>query len=166
MVCSRQEFWSELLCPPPGDLPNRGMEPQSLMSPVLACESFTTSTTWNESESESRSVLSDSLWPRRLYSPWNSPGKNNEVGSLSLLQGVFPTQGSNPGLPHCRWILYQLSHKGSPSLQGSPRMLEWVAYHFSRGSSQPRNRTGVSSIAGRFFTNWAIKEALLLTNSQ
>ena len=49
-----------------------------------------------------------------LYSPWNSPGQNTGVGSLSLLQGIFPTQGSNPGLPHCRWILYQLSHKGSP----------------------------------------------------
>ena len=49
-----------------------------------------------------------------LYSPWNSSGQNTEVGSLSLLQGIFPTQGSNPGLPHCRQILYQLSHKGSP----------------------------------------------------
>ena len=49
-----------------------------------------------------------------LYSPWNSPGQNTGVGSLSLRQGIFPTQGLNPGLPHCRWILYQLSHKGSP----------------------------------------------------
>ena len=47
----------------------------------------------------------------RLYSPWNSPGQNTGVGSLSLLQGIFPTQGSNPGLLHCRWILYQMSHK-------------------------------------------------------
>ena len=47
------------------------------------------------------------------YSPWSSPGKNTGGGSLSLLQGIFPTQGSNPGLPHCRRILYQLSHKGS-----------------------------------------------------
>ena len=70
------------------------------------------------------------------------------VSSLSLLQGIFPTQGLNPGLPHCRQILYQLSHKGSP------RILEWVTYPFSSGSSQPRNRTGVSCIAGRFFTNW------------
>ena len=43
---------------------------------------------------------------------WNSPGQNTGVGSLSLLQGIFPTQGLNPGLPHCRQILYQLSHKG------------------------------------------------------
>ena len=49
--------------------------------------------------SESRSVMSDSLQPRGLYSPWNSPGQNTTVGSLSLLQGIFPTQGSNPGLP-------------------------------------------------------------------
>ena len=65
--------------------------------------------------------MSNSLRPHRLYSPWNSPGRNTGVGSLSLLQGIFPTQGSNPGLLHCRQILYQLSH------QGSPRVLEWVA---------------------------------------
>ena len=52
----------------------------------------------------------------RLYSPWNSPSQNMGVRSLSLLQGIFPTQGSNPGLPYCRWVLYQLSHKGSPSI--------------------------------------------------
>ena len=66
-----------------------------------------------ESESESRSVMSDSLGPHGLYSSWNSPGQNTGVGSLSLLQRIFPTQGSNPGLPHCRRILYQLSHQGS-----------------------------------------------------
>ena len=64
-----------------------------------------------------------------------------------LLQGIFPTQGLNPGHSHCRQILYQLS------LQGSPIVLEWVAYPFSSGSSQPRNRTGISCIAGRFFTS-------------
>ena len=67
-----------------------------------------------ESESESCSVVSDSLWPHGLYSPWNSPGQNTGVGRLSLLQGIFPTQGSNPVLLHYRWILYQLSHQGSP----------------------------------------------------
>ena len=56
--------------------------------------------------------MSDSLWSQGLYSPWNSPGQNTGVGRLSLLQGIFPTQGSDSGLPHCRWILYQLSHKG------------------------------------------------------
>ena len=79
----------------------------------------------NIGESEVRSVMSNSLWPHGLHSPWNSPGQNTGVDSLSLLQGIFPTQGLNPGLPHCRWILYQLSHKGNP------RILEWVAYPFS-----------------------------------
>ena len=60
-------------------------------------------------------VLSDSLWPSGLYSPWNSPGQNTGVGCLSLLQEIFPTQGSNPGLPHYRQILYQLSHEGRPN---------------------------------------------------
>ena len=82
-----------------------------------------------------------------LYSPWNSPGQNTGVGSLFLLQGIFPTQGLNPGFPHCRRILYQLSHKGSP------RMLGCVTYPFSSRSSQPRNRSRVSFIAGGFFTN-------------
>ena len=91
-----------------------------------------------------------------IYSPWNSPGQDTGVSSLSLLQGISPTQGSNPGIPHCRWILYQLSHKGSP------RILEWVAYPFSRRSSWPRNRTGVSCIAGGFFTNWAIREPCVM----
>ena len=63
-----------------------------------------------ESKSDHRSVVSDSLWAHGLYSPWNSPGQNTGVGSLSLLQGIFPTQGSNPGLPQCRQILYQLSY--------------------------------------------------------
>ena len=56
-----------------------------------------------------------------LYSPWNSPGQNAGVGILFLLQGTFPTQVSNPGLPHCRQILYQLSHKGSCFLRGSSK---------------------------------------------
>ena len=84
--------------------------------------------------------------PMDYKSPWNSPGQSTGVGSLSLLQWIFPTQGSNPGLPPCRWILYQLSHKGSP------RTLEWVAYAFASRSSWPRNQTGVSCIAGRFLT--------------
>ena len=68
--------------------------------------------------------LSDSLWPHGLYSPWNSPGQNTGVGSLSLLQVIVPTQGPNPGLPHCRCILHQLSHKGSPVW--SPFTLLWA----------------------------------------
>ena len=96
---------------------------------------------------ESRSVVSDSLQPHRLYNPWTSPGQNTRVGSLSLLHGIIPTQGSNPVLLHCRQILYQLSHKGSS------RILEWGACSFYRGSSQPRNQTRISCIAGRFFTH-------------
>ena len=97
----------------------------------------------------SRSVVSDSLWPMDCSPPGSpvhvaSPGKNTGVGCHVILQGIFPTQGLNPGLPHCRWILYQLSHEGSPRL-------EWVTYLFSRGSSWPRNRTRVSCIAGDFF---------------
>ena len=82
-----------------------------------------------------RSVESNCLRLHGLYSPRNSLGQNSGVGSLSFPQGIFSTQGSNPGLPHCRQILYQLSHKGSP------RMLEWVAYPFSSRSSRPWNRT-------------------------
>ena len=65
-------------------------------------------------ESESRSVVSNSLQPQGLYRPWNSPGQNTGVDSRSFLQGIFPTQGLNPGFPHCRQILYQLSHQGNP----------------------------------------------------
>ena len=58
--------------------------------------------------------------PSTIDSPWNSPGRNTGVGSHSLLQGIFPTQGSNSGLPHCRWILYQMSHQGNPCSLMSP----------------------------------------------
>ena len=104
---------------------------------------------------ESCSVVYDSLRPHGLYSSCNSPGQNTGVGSLSLLQGIFPNQGSNPGLLHCGQILYQLGHKGSAAakslqscptlcdpIDGSPagclvpgilqaRTLEWVAISFS-----------------------------------
>ena len=106
----------------------------------------------------SHSVVSDSLWPIDS-SPagssvnGDSPGKNTGVGCHALLQGIFPTQGSNPGLLYYRWILYHLSY------QGSPWVLKWVENPFSRGSSWPRNQTGVSCIAGGFFTSWATREA-------
>ena len=95
--------------------------------------------------------MSNSLWSHGLYSPWNSPGQNTRVDSLSLLWGITPTQGLNPGLLHYRWILYQLSY------EGSARILGCVAYPFSR-SPQPRNQTRVSWIVGGFFTNWAINK--------
>ena len=70
-------------------------------------------------KSVSYSVVSNCLQPHGLYStrflcPWNSPGKNTGEDSHSLLQGIFPTQGSNPDLLHCRQILYHVSHEGSP----------------------------------------------------
>ena len=60
------------------------------------------------------------LRPHGLYSPWDSPGQNTRVGSLSLLQGIFPAQEPNWGLLHCRWILYQLSYRGSPKHKLTP----------------------------------------------
>ena len=60
--------------------------------------------------------------PWTIYSPWDSPGQNTGMGSLSLLQGIFPTQGLSPGLPHCRRILYQLSYQGSPKAAGRWRI--------------------------------------------
>ena len=75
------------------------------------------------------------------------------MGSLSHLLGAFPTQGLTLGILNCRWICYQLSRKGSP------RILECLSYPISSISFQARTHTGVSCIAGGFFTNWAIKEA-------
>ena len=75
--------------------------------------------------SESHSVVSNSSQPHGLYSPRDYPGQNTGVGNGSLPQEIFPTQGLNPGIPHCKQLLYQLSH------QENPRILEWVAYPFS-----------------------------------
>ena len=93
-------------------------------------------------------TLCDPMDGSPLGSPGHddSPDKNTGVSCHFLLQGIFPTHGSNPGIPHCRQILYHLSH------QGSPNILQWEAYPFSRGTSQPRNRTG-SPIANGFFTS-------------
>ena len=136
---SRQEYWSGLPFPSAWDLPHSGIKPISLVS-------------------ESHSVVSNSLWLRGLYSPGNSPGQNSGVDSLSLLQGIFPTRGSNPGLPNCRQILYQLSHKGNP------RILEWVAYPFSNRSSWLRNWPGISCTAHRFLpTELSGKPASLIS---
>ena len=81
-------------------------------------------------------IYTNSLRPHELYSPWNSPGQSAQVGSHFLLKGIFPIWGSNPGLPHCRRILYQLSHKGNP------RILEWVAYPFSSNLPHPGIKLG------------------------
>ena len=110
------------------------------------------------SKSESHSVVSDSLWPHGLYSlDWILQARILEWVAFPFSRGSSqPTQGSNSGLLHCRLILYQLSHKGSPII------LEWVACPFSSGSSQPR----VSCIAGRFFTNWVSYSLPNFTNLQ
>ena len=92
-----------------------------------------------------------------LVTPWTIQSMelsrpDTGVASLSLLQGIFPTQGLYPDFPHCRWILYQLSHKRSPGIR------EWVAYPFSSKSSWPRSWTRVSCIVGRFSTYWVIRQ--------
>ena len=113
---------------------------------------LSSSSSWSPRSGESEKWKWKSLSHTQLLAtPWNSLGQNTGVGSLSIFQGIFPTQGLNPDLPHCRQNLCQLSH------QGSPRILEWVAYPFSSGSSWPRNWTGVSCFAGRFFTSWATR---------
>ena len=81
----------------------------------------------------------------RIYSPWDSPSQDTGMGSLSLFQGVFPTQ-VKPRSPALQVDSLKLGHKGSP------RIPEWVAYPFSSRYSQPRNQTGFSYIAGRFFS--------------
>ena len=78
----------------------------------------------------SHSVVSDSLqphglWPARFLCPWDSPGKNTGVSGHFLLQGIFPTQGLNPGLPHCRQILYHLSHQTTRA----SLMVQWLRFH-------------------------------------
>ena len=92
------------------------------------------------------------LWDSSIHRDF--PDNSTGVGFHALPQGIVPTQGSNPGLPHCRRILYHLSP------QGSPRILKWVACPFSRGSSWPRNQTWDPCITDGFFTSWATREAL------
>ena len=140
MGLSRQEHWSGLPFPFPGDLPHPGIQPRS---PALRADSLPSEPPewcWlplyskvTQSHTQTFKVIFIVVCPRRLGKvpcaivkvaqscptlcdpcPWNSPGQNPGAGSLSLLQGVFPTQGSNPGLLHCRRIFYCLSHQGSP----------------------------------------------------
>ena len=141
MGFSRQEYSSGLSCPPPGDLLDLGIKSSY---PTFQIQVFYIAgglfTIWTTRESESHSVVSNSLQPHGPYSPWNSSGQNTGVGSLSLLQGIFPTQGLNPGLPHCRQILYQLSHKTSS------RILEWVAYPSPADLPNPELEPGSSAL--------------------
>ena len=145
---SRPEYWSGQPFPSPRDLPKPGIEPGS---PTLQAYSL-------------------------LVEPPGNPNHTGE-GSLSLLQGIFPTQESNWDLLYCRQILYQLSYQGSQhnfeseteshsvvslrlfetpwTVDGilQARILECVAFPFSRGPSQPRDQTQVSHTAGGFFTS-------------
>ena len=103
--------------------------------------------------------LSDSfqpygLQPTRLLCPWEFSRQKYWNGLPCPPPRVLPSPGIKSGLQQCSSILYHLCH------QGSPRILEWIAYPFSRGSSQPRNQIGVSCITGRFFTSWALREVL------
>ena len=81
-----------------------------------------------KSRGSSRGKINGLAWTVLASHPVGPPSAA-EKGRRSLLRGIFPTQGSNPGLPHCRQILYQLNHKGSQSI------LQWVAYPFSSRSS-------------------------------
>ena len=134
----RYYAWAFSSCRERGLFPARGALPQLLLLPSAG--SRASRLQWlqyagfiPQSERESHSVVSDSLRPRGLYRPWNSPGQLTGVGSLSLLQGISPTQGSNPGPLHCRQILYQLSHQGSPGMWNIPGLgielcpLHWKA---------------------------------------
>ena len=96
------------------------------------------------------------LKPARLLCPGGFSRREYWSGLPCPSPRDLPNQGSNPSFLHCRWILYCLSH------QVSPRILEWVAYPFSRGTSWPRNWTGVSWIARWFFTSWGTREGLWL----
>ena len=84
-----------------------------------------------------------------MDSPWNFPGQNTGVGSISLLQGSSQPRDQTEVLLYCRWILYQLSHKGSP------RILEWVSLSFLQGIFPSQESNQIACIAGGFFTNWA-----------
>ena len=98
------------------------------------------------------SVVSYSLWLRGVHIAHQTPLFMGILQARILEWGIFPTQGSNPGPLHCRRTLCHLSHRGSP------RIFEWVAYPFSRGYSQPRSWTMVSSTAGQIFTSWTTRE--------
>ena len=113
MEFTRQEYWSGLPFPSPGYLPDPGIEPGS---PALEADALTPEPPGKpreEAQVMSNSLRPHGLSPARLLSPWDFPGNSTGVDCHFLLQEVFPTQGSNPGLPHCRQTLYHLSHQGS-----------------------------------------------------
>ena len=107
-------------------------------------------------ESESHSVVSNSLRPHGLYSPWNSPGQKSGVGSLSLLQGIFPTQGSNPGLPHRR----------CNSLPAEPHGRNWNWYSPLNGNLAIPNKTYVFVLGPNIFTPKKLSWIIYTQNMQ
>ena len=117
MGFSRQEWWIGLPFPPPKDLPDAGIEPEPLMSPALAGGFFTTSASQEvlftrlmcQLLSVSNSLRPRGLQPTKLLCLWGFPGEDTGEDSYPLLQGIFLTQRSIPGLLHCRKILYRLS---------------------------------------------------------
>ena len=125
MGFSGQEYQGGLPRPPPGNLSDTEIELQSLKFSALASRFFTTSATWEAQwvykiigKMKVKVAQSCPTFAAQgLYSPWNSPGQNTGVGSRSLLQGIFPTQGLSQGLLFGRWILYQLSYQGSPIIK-------------------------------------------------
>ena len=119
---SKREYWSGLPFPPSGDLPNTGTEPMSPMPPAFTDRLFISEPPGLTQELYvlcSVAQLCPTLcYPMDCSLPGSSvlgdsPGKNAGVRCNALLQGIFPTQESNPGFPHCRWIIYSLSHQGS-----------------------------------------------------
>ena len=119
----RQEYWSELPCPSPGDLPNPGIKLTSLMFPALAGRFFITSTTWEGLIEDSVLVLVVQLCPtlRDCSLPGSSvhgilPAGILEWAGIPFSRRIFLTQGSNLGLLHCRQTLSCLSHQGSPTV--------------------------------------------------
>ena len=90
----------------------------------------------------SNSLLPHGLLPTRLLCPWNSPGKNTGVGCHALPQGIFLTQGSNPGLLHCRQILYRLSHQGSPCLRHIFKSDRFKSVKFKISNSYAKDHLG------------------------
>ena len=111
--------------------------------------------------------MSDYLQPHGLYSPWNSPGQNTGVGSLSFLQGIFQTQGLNPGLSHCRWIHYQLSHQGS--LMTNKQFIKKQRHYFANKGPTSQSY-GFSSFSRSHVWMWELNlrkisaEELMLLN--
>ena len=117
------------------------------------------------SESESCSVTSNSLQLHGRYSPWNSSGQNTGVGSLSLLQGIFQTQESNPGLLHCRRILYQLSYKRNYSSALWDKMGKVIVLR-QRGERKKREEWVVSSVQPHSWKWWWRARELRLADNQ